>query len=1122
MKIKTFRLVFCPVIFLMNIISVIAQPPCATNPIAEDFCINATPICNLNGYCGNTSAFYTATVSPTNSTNENYAPLGNVFCGGIQNNSWLKFIADSTIAVFNVWVNNCSYNHGIQMQIYATTDCYNFTAVSNCWNPGHPTNGQIYATGLVPGNVYFFMIDGNSNDICDYVISCDVGVNLSPAVTPNQTICAGDTTTIVASGGIGYIWTSNPPDPSLSSQQTNSAITVAPSTATTYSVTVLNPGLNTFCTTDSTILSSAVTINNVTPQLINILPEYCGQNNGLITVTGTGSNGSYSYLWNTTPAQTSASISGLSSGNYTVTVTSDGCHKTASYFVQEIAPPALSVASVSNNYCNQLNGNASVQVSGGTPPFSYLWNSVPQQNTYNLQNVSGGIYTVTVTDTANCSAIQTVTVTDVPGPTVTLASIPNICINNDTLSLSGGNPAGGTYSGTAVTNNIFDPAAAGIGSFLITYTYTDIHNCTDSASQPINVLNSSPVTFPQMTALCANAQPVTLNVATPPGGTYSGIGVSNGMFNPVTSGVGSFVITYTYVAPNGCSSSATQNMAVFPPPNVALAAFTGVCISSQPVALTGGNPAGGTYSGLGVNSGYFDPAITGVGTFNITYSYTNPYGCVNTASKPIIVHPLPVITLNPLQGVCVNAVPFLLQGGSPLGGTFSGTGVSNNTFNPSLAGTGYTQVVYSFIDSLGCESSDTQNILVNALPTAAFLPLFSEICVNGDSVLLSGGAPAGGIYVGPGVIEGVFYPSVAGADTVNIGYAWSDSIGCSDTAYKPILVRPLPNVIFLPIHTLCLNDNILTLEGGNPAGGSYSGPGVSNGMFDPVSNGVGVFPVIYSYTDQYGCTNDTTHQDIIVNSLPDSYLLNGGGVVCDGTGGLPVGLDSSQVGVEYTLLVNGLIQGFPYFGTGSAISFGNKETAGFYTITAFDTATGCSNIMMDTVELTLLPFPLVKLGDTMYLCDLPEIVLDGGTYYDSVTYLWQDGSSNRHFSVTEPGYYWVKVFQGNCFGIDSVDVQDCSELEFPNVFTPNADQKNDRFLPKKIGEILDYKIEIFNRWGNVVYVSTKLEEGWDGNNYNNGDECSEGVYFYVATYLTVIFPQSDRKRKLSGTATLLR
>lgn len=1114
-----FRIAFVISLWLSSL-TAFAQPPCATNPIGSDYCSTATPICNLNGYCGNTSAFYTNTVSPTNSSNETYTPLGNVFCATIQNNSWLKFIADSSTAVFSVWCSNCQHNNGIQMQIYATSNCYNFTSVSNCWNPGYPTNGQITATGLVPGNTYYFMIDGTAGDVCDYVIACDVGVTTSPVVSLNQTICAGSSANVAATGGLGYSWSSNPPDPTLAGQTTNASLNVTPAVTTTYTVTVSNNGLNTFCTTDTTILSTTVTVNNVAPQFTSINSTYCGKNNGSATVTGVGGTGTYTYQWSTIPVQTTPAITNLSAGSYTVTVSSGGCSKTASVYISEIPGPTPSIASSQDCYCNQNNGSAVVQVSGGSPQFTYQWNSVPPQTGNTLQNVCGGTYTVTVTDSANCTATQTVSIANIPGPVVTLPAFTAVCVNSNPLVLNTGSPSGGTYSGTAVSGTNFVPSVAGVGSHTITYTYTDSHNCTGTASQTIEVLDVPVLSFPVLPTLCANSTPITLNSATPPGGTYSGTGVSGGTFDPSVSGPGSFTITYGYTASNGCTKTITQNVAVFPLPTVSFAALAGTCVNGSPYPLSGGNPAGGTYSGPGVTANMFNPVVTGLGTFTITYSYTNVNGCTNSATQSMEVFPQPAVDIGALPAVCVNAAPVLLTGGNPAGGTYSGAGISANLFTAALSGIGTFQVIYNYLDNFGCGGADTGTIQVNPIPVATF-PAQADLCANSSPVSLSGGTPVGGSYVGPGVVNSTFDPYLTGAGTFMIGYSWSDTIGCSDTAYQPVLVRPLPVLALEAFTAVCASEDTLLLSGASPAGGTFSGTAVGNGYFDPSLAGAGNHPITYSFTDQYGCTNDTT-RDFTVHPLPLPYLLTGGGVACEGTGGLPIGLDGSQTDVEYTLYLNGQAVGFPFTGTGSAFNFTNQQTAGLYSIRAVNTITGCTDLMADTLEIELLPQPDVNLGDSMYLCDLAEIILDAGTFADTVIYEWQDGSDVRNYSVKEPGQYWVKVYLGNCYGMDTIDIQDCSELDIPNVFTPNGDLKNDRFLPRKTGEIKEFKIEIFNRWGKLVYESADLEEGWDGTNFNNGSECSEGVYFFVASYVAVIYPQADKPGKKSGSVTLFR
>ncbi len=157
--------------FTLCITTPTPPPSCVTNDPAADSCDIATLISNLNGYCSNTSASYDAD-TPGN--------LESLFCGSIDNNSWLKFVADSTTATLNIFVSNCTEGDGIQMQIFATSDCSTFTSYSNCWNPGVMTDGIITATGLTVGNTYYLMIDGWAGDVCDFFISAKTGINLMP------------------------------------------------------------------------------------------------------------------------------------------------------------------------------------------------------------------------------------------------------------------------------------------------------------------------------------------------------------------------------------------------------------------------------------------------------------------------------------------------------------------------------------------------------------------------------------------------------------------------------------------------------------------------------------------------------------------------------------------------------------------------------------------------------------------------------------------------------------------------------------------------------------------------------------------------------------------------------
>jgi len=148
--------------------------------VAANFCKDATPIKSPKGYCGNTSATYTAE-----------RPYGLSFCGSIENNSWLKFTAMEESAELNIHVSNCQRGIGIQMNIYETTDCVHFTSKSNCWNPAIETDGVIEATDLTIGKEYYLMIDGYAGDVCDYVISAGKGVAVAQTFF-EETICKGE------------------------------------------------------------------------------------------------------------------------------------------------------------------------------------------------------------------------------------------------------------------------------------------------------------------------------------------------------------------------------------------------------------------------------------------------------------------------------------------------------------------------------------------------------------------------------------------------------------------------------------------------------------------------------------------------------------------------------------------------------------------------------------------------------------------------------------------------------------------------------------------------------------------------------------------------------------------
>ncbi|HQW23270.1 MAG TPA: SBBP repeat-containing protein, partial [Bacteroidia bacterium] len=370
-----------------------------------------------------------------------------------------------------------------------------------------------------------------------------------------------------------------------------------------------------------------------------------------------------------------------------------------------------------NTICN----GASTLLHSSPNATSYSWSPANGLSSLTDSVVSAAptsttIYTVTASNGSGCTASQTLTITVNQLPTVTLSSPATVCDNSAPVTLTTGSPSGGTYSGTGVSAGAFNPATAGIGTTTLTYSYTNVNNCTASATAPISVIAGPAVTHAALNPICQGASLFTLTGGSPAGGVYSGTGVINGKFNPSVTGPGTHTITYTYTS-GGCSASINTSIVVNPTPTVSLATFAPACITSSPITLSGGSPAGGNYSGSQVSSGVFNPQSAGVGTHLITYSYIDGNGCLNSASSNITVNSIPVVTLASISPVCVNASPVTLTGGSPAGGTYSGTGVSGGIFNPSIPGTGKTSITYTYSSASGCQSSASTNVTVSAIPT---------------------------------------------------------------------------------------------------------------------------------------------------------------------------------------------------------------------------------------------------------------------------------------------------------------------------------------------------------------------------------------------------------------------
>jgi hypothetical protein len=346
--------------------------------------------------------------------------------------------------------------------------------------------------------------------------------------------------------------------------------------------------------------------------------------NGSLTITGlSGGVLPYTYLWSN--GATTSSISGLTAGLYSVTVTDgQGCQRVRSEHVNQSITIGTN-PTVTPATCTQNDGSIISFGSGGTPPYSYLYSN--GGTTQTQSGLAAGSYNVTVTDVNGCTGTSSVYVGSSTPVSATYTATPSSCTSptgSATLTISGGatpyTVSWSTYpaqSGTTATN-----LAPGTYPFHI----TDANGCVRTGSAvvpPVNVITAT-VTGTSASCLSSNG---TINVV-PAGGTapYSYLW-SNGATTANVTGLAAGNYSVHITDASGCSINRFRYVESSSPVNVGLATTPTTCIYSNNGSIAAnvwGGTAPYTYSW---NSGQTTATITGLGTGYYHLNVTDANGC---------------------------------------------------------------------------------------------------------------------------------------------------------------------------------------------------------------------------------------------------------------------------------------------------------------------------------------------------------------------------------------------------------------------------------------------------------------------------------------------------------------
>ncbi|MBA3705295.1 MAG: T9SS type A sorting domain-containing protein, partial [Bacteroidetes bacterium] len=552
-----------------------------------------------------------------------------------------------------------------------------------------PVQSTKTASGLSAGT-YMITVTDNKGCTMDNTVTITEPTAITLATSSGDATCgsANGSASVTATGGTpGYTYSWNTVPVKTTATATgliakNYTVTVTDSKGCTKASNVTVGNANGFTATTS---STNITCN--------------GANDGTATVSASGGTSPYAYSWNTSPSQTTATVTGLSAGTYIVTASdAGGCSFPVSVFITE---PAVLSVTVNNTDvgCNGAStGDASTSVSGGTSPYSYLWDS--GETTATVNNLSAGTYTVTVTDSKNCVTTKTTTINEPAALTVSFNPSTNVSCNGASdgiakASVSGGSaPYAYSWSTAPVQST---KTASGLSGGTYTVTVTDNNGCTSDNTVTITEPSAIVLSTGSVDASCNNSNgSASVTASGGGGGPYTYVWSSNPVQSTATAtGLSANTYTVAVTDNNGCSIDA-----------MVIVGNTGAgtpSVTSTDVTCNGGNDGTATVSITGGSSPFTylwntSPAqttatATGLSAGTYTIKVTETGGCISIVNVTINEPAALMVSTSKTDATCPGCsdgtATALVSGGSgpytyawsPGGGTgATETGLSANIY----------------------------------------------------------------------------------------------------------------------------------------------------------------------------------------------------------------------------------------------------------------------------------------------------------------------------------------------------------------------------------------------------------------------------------------------------------
>ena len=1004
-------------------------------------------------------------------------------------------------------------------------------------------------------------------------------VGFGVSVTSNSPICLGQNITLncnlTGSSNSSYTYSWSGP----ASYNSNSANPIRTNAQLSHSgnytvIVTMNGGCTKSATTSVTVnpLPNVNVTSNSPICTGNTLQLNSGLSGSGYTFQWTSSNGFTSSASN--PSITNVSTS--HSGTYTVTVTASatGCTKSSSTVVVVNQTPSVSINS-NSPLCAGQNLSLSATSNMSNVQFGWLGpNGLMQAGSnVNISNVTSshaGIYTVGVTTIPQgCTNTATTNVVVNPLPNVTASSNSPVCegqslqlssstnINNASIQWTG--PSSFT---STLQNPTINPANLNNqGSYTVTITNPNT-GCSKSASTQVNVNPTPTVTITSNSPICeddnlilnttCNLSNVNYSWTGPNGFTDSNPNITITGANPSHSGTYSVIVTST---PQGCSNSASANIVVNPLPTVTANSNSPVCVNDNILfnVVTNVNAPTIQWTGPnGFNQNIANPIINNAilnnaGTYQVVVTNPNT-GCSNSSAVNVIVNDLPTVVISSNSPLCENDdLQLTLLSNAQLFAWSGPNGFSSNLQNPQisniqLVNSGTYAVVVT--DANQCSNSANTNVIVNQRPQIVSITNNSPICElqNLTLAVLSNTSNVSYLWTGPNGYVSNNATNIIPSATPNYSGNYSITLvdnnnGCTQTASTQVVVNPLP-IAQVSINggnnnSVCEFEQVVLKTPTDPIAVSYqwSGPNGFNGNSNTIiignvnTSASGMYQVIV--TSNQGCTNQSSTSLVVHDKPVAMYSV-------DKTSGCQ---EHCMKFSDMSLVSNDQITSWKWSYNGNEFSQQANPNlcinqAGDYDISLIVTSNyGCTDTLTYPNFIHVFPLPVANFitdNNHYLITDLIQF-RDLSSGNNQITqWLWDFGdgnisnTTNPTHSFADTGTYKVSLLVTNNYGcMDTMYtyfyINDDFTFYIPNSFTPNRDMKNDVWNVKGRG-IKEYKLEIYNRWGQMIYDTADITEGWNGRLRNSNEIVQNGTY----TYKIYVFDKNNQEHYYMGHVNLIR